>query len=202
MANGRSRRNVNRDKNRIQAVSVVDSTDSTDQLKIGRVFSAMDSSLSLINTVLEATATLNTNTSVTAQNVTFTAFTTSTDFSAFATEYKLFRIKAIQYDVYDTQPNNTGTAFFSTQHVAAGAPLNATFQTVTAAVDVGIVPPGGGVKTWTWVAKGTTELGWQGCNGTIVDYGGLLGFSPVATTAATNRFYIIARAHVQFRSRV
>lgn len=183
-------------------VTVLDANDSADQLKISRVFSAMDSSLSLINTVLEATATLNTNTSATTQSVTFPAFTTLPDFGSFAGEYRLFRIKSVLYDVYDTQPNNVGTAFFSTQHTANGGPLPVTFATVTAALDVGIVPPGNGSKSWTWMAKGTTELGWQATNGTIQDFGGLLAYSPVATTAATNRYYIVARAHVQFRSRV
>lgn len=201
MAN-KVRRNRNNNRNRITPVTVVDNTDSQDQLKLGRVFSAMDSSLSLINTVLEAGANLSTNTTTTGLSVTFSNFTTLTDFSAFATEYKLFRIKAIQFDVYDTQPNNVGTAWFSTQHSNAGAPLNVNLATVTGALDVGIVPPGSGMKTWTWCAKGTTELGWQPCNGTVVDYGGLLGFSPVASTAAANRYYIVARAHVQFRSRV
>lgn len=197
-----SSRNKRSSKNKVQAVRVLDNDDSGDQLKVGRMISAMDSSLSVVSTVIEVTGTLNSSTSVTAQSCTGLAMTQTSDFSAFANEYKLFRIKAILFDVYDTQPSGNGTAVWSTQHVAVGAPLTVTFATVTAAVDSGIVPPGAGKRTWTWMAKGSTELGWQACNGTIVDYGGLLSFAPVATTAAANRWYFIAKYVVQFRSRV
>lgn len=197
------KRTGQRSTRQVQPVAIVDANDSADQLKISRVFSNMDSSLSLVNTVLEANASLNIVTSgATTQQVTFPSFTSTTDFSAFAGEYKLFRIKAIQFDVYDTQPNNTGTCFWSSQHFGVGATNNVTLGSVTAALDVGIVPPGAGQKTWTWVAKGTTELGWQATNGTIYDYGGLTAYSPAASTAATNRYYIVARAHTQFKARV
>lgn len=196
--NTKSRRQLNQP----QAVTVVDATDSTDQLKISRVFNSLDSTQSLINTVLEFTQTANVATTGGGFSVSFPQFTGLTDYSAFATEYRLFRIKAIMFDVYDTQPGTTGTAYFSTSHTNSGTALNPTMSVVTASVDVGIVPPGVGMKTWTWAAHGTAEAQFQACNGTIQDYGGLISYIPGQTTAVTNRFYIICRAHVQFKQRI
>jgi hypothetical protein len=163
----------------------------------------MDASLSLINTVIESTSYINTDsTRVTTGSVSFPNFTSNTDFSPFATEYKLFRIKAIQFEVYDTGPAGSGVSFFSTNHVALGGALNPALSTVTAAIDSGIVPSGVGVKTWTWVAKTNDELSWQACNGTIQDYGGLVFYTPQSAVSTTNRYTVFAKAIMQFRARV
>jgi hypothetical protein len=199
----RNNRKRTRQSRQAQPVYTVDAQDSPDQLRVSRTFAAMDASLSLINTVIEANTFLNVGTTTANQGATsFGAFTSTTDFSAFATEYKLFRIKAIQFDVYDVNPNSTGTAYFSTQHINAGTTLGTGLSQVTSAIDVGIVPPGVGMKTFTWVAKTNDELSYQASSGTIQDYGGLVYYSPTSTGTGSSRWTIIAKAHIQFRSRV
>jgi hypothetical protein len=203
MAKNRRQSNRGRSTKQVQAVYQVDAADASDQIRISRTLSSMDSSLSLINTVIESTSYINTDsTRVTSGSISFPNFTSSTDYSPFATEYKLFRIKAIQFEVYDTASAGLGISFFSTNHVAAGGSLNPTLSTVTAPIDSGIVPAGVGVKTWTWVAKTNDELSWQACNGTIQDYGGLVFYTPQSTVSTTARYTVIAKAIVQFRARV
>lgn len=199
----KSKRSSRRDT-QAKPVFVVDGQDSSDQVKLARTFASMDSSLSLINTVIETTSYLNVGTSAANQGATsFGAFTSTTDFSAFASEFKLFRIKAIQFDVYDTNPSSVGTAFFSTQHINAGTTLGTGLAQVAAAIDTSIVPPGVGVKTFTWIAKTNDELNFQASNGTIQDLGGLVYYSPPSSsTTGVNRWTIICKAHVQFRSRI
>jgi len=194
---GRSR------KAQVQPVSIVDGTDSSDQLRIQRAFAAMDGSLSHINTILEYTGTLSvSSTGTSTSSISFPQFSSLTDFSAFATEYKLFRIKYILFDVYDTNPSSNGTAYFSTQHITTGESLSQGMPSVTAALDCAIVPPGTGIKTFTWVAKSNDETSFQGTNGTIQDYGGLVNFAPQATSTVSNRYLVIAKAYVQFRARI
>jgi len=200
----RARRNrVKQNANRAaQPVYTVDANDSVDSVKVNRTFAALDSSLSLINTMIETNSFLPLGTSANQGATSFGGFTTTVDFAAFASEYKLFRIKAMQFDVYDTSPGSAGTAYFSTQHINVGGSLTTTMNGVTAAIDVGIVPPGSGMKSFTWVAKTNDELTFQACNGTIQDFGGLVYYAPAAPAAVANRYTIICKAHVQFRSRV
>lgn len=180
---------------------VVSGEDARDQIKIDRVFAALDSSLSLIDTVIEYTAQFQNTGTATGSQVIFPNFTSTVDFANLGGEYRECRIKAIKFDVYDTAPNSAGTAYFATQHYAEGQTPATTLAAVTASLDSGIVPPGDGKHTWTWVAKGTRELAFFGVNGTLPDYGGLVAYFPAAT-GTTGRYQVIARAHVQFRARI
>ncbi len=202
MARNNRKRNGRNNRQVAQPVYTVDANDSVDSVRVNRTFAALDASLSLINTMVETNSFLPLGTSANQGATSFSAFTTTVDFAAFASEYKLFRIKAMQFDVYDTSPSSAGTAYFSTQHINVGGTLTTTMNGVTAAIDVAIVPPGTGVKSFTWVAKTNDELTFQACNGTIQDFGGLVYYAPAAPVAVGNRYTIICKAHVQFRSRV
>lgn len=182
---------------------VVDNEDAGDELRLDRYLSNMDASQSLINTVIENVITIQGGTTASSATYSFVNVRAVTDFNNFSAEYNLFRVKGMKFEIYDTNPNSAGTAYWATYHVAEGQSAPSTLANVTSLVDLRIVPPGDGKTTLTWKASGTKELQFQSTNsGTAVDYGGLVVYTPAATAPAASRWYVVIKSHVQFRQRV
>lgn len=183
---------------------VVDNEDARDELRLDRFLSNMDASQSLVNTVMEGVFTIAGGTTASSATYSFANIKAISDFVNFSNEFNLFRVKGIKFEVYDTVPNSQGTAYWATYHIAEGQTAPSTLGSITALVDLRIVPPGDGKTTLTWVPTGTKELQFQSANstGTSIDYGGLVVYTPASTAPAPSRWYVVVKAHVQFRMRV
>lgn len=182
---------------------VVDNEDAREELRLDRYLSSMDASQSLVNTVMEGVFTIAGGTTASSATYSFANIKAITDFTNFSNEFNLFRVKGVKFEIYDTVPNSQGTAYWATYHIAEGQTAPSTLASVTALVDLKIVPPGDGKTTLTWKASGTKELQFQSANvGSYTDYGGLVVYTPASTAPAPSRWYVVVKAHVQFRMRL
>jgi hypothetical protein len=194
-------------KNQITNVRVVDESAGTDGLYIDRAISSLQASQQQIRVLCEDSFSLNVATSATFGNLAHSQIKLFDEFVSLFQQYETYRVTAIRFDVYDINPANTVTAWFSTfhdQYTASNQPVFSA-PNVIDGPDSLIVPPGLGKATLYWRAKGTQELEFQSAddastNFITQDYGGLRYAINAGTAGA--KFQVLVKALVDFRARL
>lgn len=190
--------NRKRSKNSIQNVRVVDTDEGTDDIVTQRLLSAYASSEGQIRIVCGAQGTITPGTPA-GGIIGFDALTGTDDFASFASQYQEFRVRAIQFKIYDIQPNSTVNNIWSTFHQVGGS-VPVGIEDVMDRPDARTVSPGSGTVTLNWVAHGIPEMQFQSVN-TYNALGGLSYYiaSPTALTVA--KYTTLAKFIVDFRGR-
>lgn len=204
----RNRRNNQRGRtSKVQDVRIMDDYAGQDGAKFDRVISQLQNSHSQTRIMCtsafgQATQTTGGDTGLVWSGVNVRA---SDEFVAMATQFQTYRITMIRFDIYDVAPNTGVYAEFSTFHDVAPNYPTPTFAQVIDAPDSQNVPPGQGKLTLIWRAKGTLENQFQSTGNLVTsspsDFGGLRGAYGVATVAGS-KYWIIAKAVVDFRGRI
>lgn len=177
----------------------------SDGARLDRILAQQQNSHSQTRVVCGDTYTITPTASAQSGLVTGATIKLTDDFVSLANQFETFRITAVRFDIYDINPGNIAASAWSTFHDTttgsySGFPLN---QVVDGA-DAQIVPIGTGKISFTWMAHGTEEAGFQSTTNTgTVDFGGLR-YSVGAGSAATQqqKFQIIMKAVVDFRGRI
>jgi len=192
-----------------QPVVIVQESNAQDTMRFDRVMTALTQSQSLIDLLVDDQFSIDVSSTISpgvGLTYNFVNIVATDDFQSLLQQYNLFRVKGIRFDIYDTNPNTgSGTAFFSTYHVAGGQTQNMpALNDVVDGPDSGIVPPGQGKLSLTWMSKDIHERDFQATAspGAYTNYGGLRAYVTQGTTATTARWRVIVKAHVQFRGRV
>jgi len=183
----------------------MDPVGGQDSLTVSRQLAALHDSSNHIQVLCsddaEQTISTTQNTSFT---ICWTNITLFDDFISMAQQFNEYRVRSIQFDVYDINPSVPNAAVFSTVHdvYTTGTLPNYTFANVVDGVDSQSIPPGLGKISLYWRGHTTNERAYQ----TVVntnsspDFGGLRGFVFQGTTAG-QKFRIITKAVVDFRGR-
>jgi hypothetical protein len=196
-----AKRNNNRKQGRkIQNVRVIDKDEGQDDLKVSSIMSQMSLSESQIRVVCGFQEPLSPQTGTTGIYALATLQSTD-DWASFSAQFKEFRIRAIQFRVFDVQPN-----------AAAVVNLWATFHTLGGTVgtdpgdivdrpDARSVVPGTGYVELNWVAHGQPEMEFQPVSAAIPFGGIVYNYSPAATIVGT-KYQVMIKYIVDFRARI
>lgn len=186
--------------NRIQNVRIIDKDEGKDDVKVSSILQQMTSSESQIRVVCGYQTTL----SPTAQSggiVALDELQATDDWQAFAPQFKEFRVRAVQFRIFDTQPTSAAVVnYWATFHTLGGSVGNEPGNVVDRP-DARVISPGTGWSELSWVAHGQPEMEFQSTISSIV-YGGLVyNVSPAAAITGT-KYQIIAKFVVDFRARI
>lgn len=200
---GRSR---NRTRNRIPQTVVVAQNGNPQAARIERQIASLMQSKSITRVLFKRVDTVDAPaTSSNMGTFSFPQLYGDSDWASYVAQYLTFRVSAIKFEVYDTQPNVPAFAVFGTYSVAPGSTASpaATLTSVIDSPDAGQIPPGEGLRTFYWSAEGPLELGFDSTSQTTVDFGGLrYGVFPSGGAGATSgKYRIISTFVVDFRSR-
>lgn len=191
--------NSKRMKNLIQNVRVVDPDEGSDDVKVQRLLSSYNVSEGQIRVVCGYVGTLSPQAPISGI-VGFGELLATDDFVSFAAQYQEFRVRAIQFRIYDVNPNSAATInYWSTYHQIGGSvPVGQ--EDVMDRPDSRSVSPGDGKTTLSWVAHGIPEMQF---NPTTANpgLGGLSYYSSPASTIAGTKYSILAKYIVDFRGR-
>lgn len=195
--------NSKRNKNMIQNVRVVDKDEGTDDIQCQRYLQAYTTSEGQIRVVMGFRTELSNYTANTVQNGTvgYSDAVGTDDFLSFAAQYQEFRIRAMRFEIYDLQPNNTSVVnFWSTYHTNGGStPID--LESVVDRTDSRSVPPGDGKVSLAWVAHGIPEMGFQSTTAGSVGLGGLTYYTLSQAAITNTKYSVIAKFVVDFRGR-
>lgn len=198
-------------KNRVTNVRVVDEFAGTDGVRVDRMLASLHNSQSqcrvLCSTTFQITAP---TTGVDRIDIFSGAQVRDTDdFVSLASQFELYRVVAIRFDVYDINPGLPAAHSFSTfHHKSVGNPTPFPFAEVVDAPDSQIVSPGTGVAHFTWVAKSTDERSFQttitstdSALAPPYNFGGLRWAVANTGSSIGTKFQVSAKALVDFRGR-
>lgn len=187
-------------KNSIQNVRVVDSDEGTDDVVVQRLLSAYNTSEGQIRVVCNYNGTLIPS-GVTTGIVSFNEAVNTDDFISISQQYQEFRIRAIQYKIYDLQPSSAATInYWSTFHQIGGdVPVGV--QDVVDRPDSRVIPPGEGRVMLAWVAHGIPEMSFQSTVTAATSYGGLSYYLSPSNVITGVKYSVIAKFIVDFRGR-
>jgi hypothetical protein len=195
-------------KNAVVNVRTVDPAAGTDGLYIDRCIASLQNSHSQITVLVQDTFVLNSGTTVSVGNFAGPQIAIFDDFVSFATQFETFRIRGIRFDVFDINPANTATGFFSTFHdqfTAANQPVFNLSNAVDGP-DSAVVPAGTGKASFYWRAHGTLENQFVTTDDAGVtlptQYFGGLRYVVSTSTATTPKYQVIVKALVDFRGRL
>jgi len=183
----------------------MDPVGGQDSLKVGRQLAALHDSSNHVQVLCsddaEQTISATQNTSFT---ICWTNISIFDDFISMAQQFNEYRVRSVQFDVYDINPSLTNAAVFSTMHdvYTTGTIPSYTFANVVDGVDSQSVPPGAGKITLYWRGHTTNERAYQSTAiiNSSPDFGGLRGFVFQGATAG-QKYRIITKAVVDFRGR-
>lgn len=192
--------NSKRTKNLVQNVRVVDPDEGTDDLVVQRLLSAYNVSEGQIRVVCNYNTTL-VPSGVTTGIVAYGEAIATDDFTSIAQQYQEFRIRAIQFRIYDLQPNSAATInYWSTFHQVGGdVPVG--LQDVVDRPDSRVVSPGDGRAMLAWVAHGIPEMAFQSTALSPSGLGGLSYYISPSNTITGAKYSIVAKFVVDFRGR-
>lgn len=184
---------------KIQNVRIVDNDEGTDAVKVSNILSQMSSSNSQIRVVCGYQAIF-TPSPANQGIVAFSELVGTDDFSSFALQFKEFRVRAIQFRVFDIQPSQVVVNYWATFHTLGGTVGNEP-DNIVDRPDSRIIAPGTGHIELNWVAHSQPEMEFQAVIASV-NYGGLVyNFSPAAVNTAT-KYQVVAKFVVDFRGRV
>jgi len=188
-------------KNAIQNVRVVDKDEGTDDIVCQRFLQAYTTSEGQIRVVLGYRGELSNFTAGTpiTGTVGFTEAAATDDFTAFITQYREFRIRAIRFDIYDIQPNSPAVNYWSTYHTIAGSvPTDA--ESVMDRPDARSVAPGDGKVSLAWVAHSVPEMAFQ-LTTAFNGLGGISYYAVAGQAISNSKYTVMAKFIVDFRGR-
>lgn len=197
----RNNRNNNRGgSNRIQNVRLVDKDEGGDDVKVSSILSQMSLSESQVRIVCGYQANL----SPAAQAggiVAFDELQSTDDWVTFSAQFKEFRVRAIQFRIFDTQPNSAAVVnYWATFHTLGGSVGNEP-NNIVDRPDARVISPGTGWTELAWVAHGQPEMEFQSV-GTAITFGGMVyNVSPAAAITGV-KYQITAKFIVDFRARI
>lgn len=188
-------------KNAVTNVRVVDKDANTDGLYIDRVIGQLFTSESQITVLATSSISFIGGASGQGYTVGYNYAITTDEFTAMASQFETYRVRAVRFDVYDLAPTVLGPVAWSTYHDVTVPSPTWSFDQVVDGADSKLIPVGEGKATFYWRAHGTTELGWQSTVATTTtNYGGLRAFFPAGTQGKT--FQVVAKWIMDFRGRV
>jgi hypothetical protein len=124
------------------------------------------------------------------------------DFIAMASQFQLFRVKAMRFEVFHTYPSSTVPVVMSTFHTdgTQGTSILGQANTVDGP-DSKYMDPGAGKQTFYWNGTNSSEKLYQAVS-SFVSYGGLRLYSEASGGAAgLPLIRIIVTAQVVFKGR-
>jgi len=191
--------NSKRSKNTIQNVRVVDNDEGTDDLVVNRLLSSYNVTEGQVRVVCNYSSTL-VPSGVTSGIVAFGELLSTDDFISMAQQYQEFRVKGIQFRIYDIQPNSPATInFWSTFH-QVGGDVPTGLADIVDRPDSRAISPGDGRAQLSWLAHGIPEMAFQ----PVVappGLGGLSYYLSPSNTITGGKYEIIAKFIVDFRGR-
>lgn len=201
------KRNSRKSKDRIVNVRNVDDYAGVDGLKFDRVASQLQNSHSQTTIMVSDEFTIGVQTTTINSILAGSQVRVMDDFSSMAAQFQTFRIKRIRFDIYDTNPSLSASAYWSTFHDVntTNSQYVPTFGAVVDAPDSQIIPPGSGKVSLIWTAKGTEENTFQSTNNTTpapLDFGGLrYNITGLPGVSSNTKYQVIVKAIVDFRGR-
>lgn len=194
-----ARRNNRGSNRRIQNVRVVDSDEGTDSLKVSSILTNMSMSNSQTRVICGYTGLL-TPAAAGGGTVSQPEMTGTDDWTSFSGQFTEFRIRAIQFRIFDVQPNSSSVSnTWATFHKVGGT-TSTTVNDVVDRPDARVIPPGNGWVELAWVAHGQPEMEFQSVT-SASDFGGLVYAVNPSGTLAGIKYQIVAKFIVDFRGR-
>jgi hypothetical protein len=139
-----------------------------------------------------------------AATVTFTQVAGADDFVSMAQQFNEFKVKAMKFDVFHTNPSSSTPIVFSTLHSNFfGDPPStwATEQSIVDAPDAMYLEPGSKKQSFYWNAMGTAENEFQDVN-SFNNFGGLRWYvRPTTGGTGVVTAIVVMSAIVVFRGR-
>lgn len=189
-----------RSKNMIQNVRVVDTDEGTDDILVQRLLSAYNVSEGQVRVVCNYNSTLIPS-GVTSGIVAFGELVNTDDFTSLAQQYQEFRVRAIQFKIYDLQPTSPATInYWSTFH-QVGGDVPTGIQDVVDRPDSRVVSPGDGRAMLAWAAHGTPEMTFQSTSVNYAGLGGLSYYLSPSNVITGAKYSVVAKFIVDFRGR-
>lgn len=186
-------------------VRIADNAAGEDGLRVDRQITALKASESqtrvLIGDVLDVGIPTTTDSS---GSIGFEQIISSDDFQSITQQYNLFRVVAIKFEIFDTNPNVSAYNSWGVYHDNyEGSPIAFTRANIADLPDSRVLSGGTGQTCLYWVAHGPLELQFNGATslGSVVQkYGGLKYFVGVGGSAVP-KYTIQWHAVVDFRGR-
>lgn len=201
----KTQRRTGKGKNQILNVRIADSAAGADGLKVDRQIAAIKTSESQTRVVIGDVFDLGIPTTAdTSSSYTFDSVIATDDFASLAQQYNLFRIVAIKFDIYDTNPNVPAYNNWGVWHDNyEGSALAYTRANIADLPDSRVLSGGTGQTTLYWVAHGTLENDFNATTTTgspLQKFGGLKYYVGLGSTAVP-KYTVQVHAVVDFRGR-
>jgi hypothetical protein len=203
MARKQGRKNGS--KNQILNVRIADSAAGEDGLRVDRQITAIKNSESQTRVVIGDIFDVGIPTTAdTSTSYTFDSILNTDDFASLAAQYNLFRVVAIKFDIYDTNPNQSAYNNWGIWHdnYEGSAPAF-TRANIADLPDSRVISGGTGQTTLYWVAHGSLENQFNATTTTgspVQKYGGLKYYVGLGG-AALAKYSVQVHAVVDFRGR-
>jgi len=197
MARRSNRRN--NAKNRVQNVRVVDRDETFDSIKTSAILSSMTSSNSQVRVVCGFQTQVTPGAALTG-TVSYGDLFTTDDFITFQQQFSEFRVRAIQFRVFDVQPSAVINNFWATYHQIGGT-VPASVNDVVDRPDARVLAPGAGYLELDWAAHGQPEMEFQSIS-SATSYGGMVYNVNPASAFTGTKYQVVAKFVVDFRCRI
>jgi hypothetical protein len=170
--------------------------------RIDRAISHFRANESAATILVKAQYDITAQTSPQGYTITYTQITATDDFASMAGQFNTFKVKAMRFEVFHTNPTGIVPIVVSSLHGDfTGDPPSTwiTDQSIVDAPDSQFLEPGSKKQTWYWNARGTAENQFQDVN-QFTNYGGLRYYVRAAGSV-TYLASVIMTAEVVFRGR-
>ncbi len=170
--------------------------------KIDRAISHFRNQESTATILVKAQYDISAGTSPAGYAITYTQIAATDDFTSMAGQFNTFKVKAMRFEVFHTNPTGIVPIVVSTLHGDFTADPPTTWvsdQSIVDAPDSQFLEPGSKKQTWYWNARGTAENQFQDVN-QFTNFGGLR-YNVRAAAATTYLASVIMTAEVVFRGR-
>jgi len=186
-------------------VRIADSAAGEDGLKVDRQIAAVKTSESQTRVVVGDVFDVGIPTTAdTSSSYTFDSLLATDDFQSLIQQYNLFRVVAIKFDIYDTNPNVSAYNSWGVWHdnYEGSAPAF-TRANIADLPDSRVLSGGTGQTTLYWTAHGVLENQFNATTTTgspLQKFGGLKYYVGLGGTAAA-KYTVQVHAVVDFRGR-
>lgn len=129
----------------------------------------------------------------------FGNFAAEDDFVSLAQQFETFKVKAMRFEVFHTNPGSVVPVVMSTFH--ADGPFSASLNNCIDGEDSRFMDAGAGKQVFYWNARGTQELAYQSTS-SFTSFGGIRYFRELGSTNPDQRILtVICTAQIVFRGR-
>lgn len=186
--------------NRIQNVRVVDNDEATDSVRVSNILTSMSASNQQIRVTCGYQSAITPAAGANGDLVSLVSLHSTDDWQSFDDQFTEFRIRAIQFRIFDVQPNSPAVVNYWATYHQIGGTVAVSPNDVVDRPDARTLTTGGGWITLNWAAHGQPEMEFQPIVGGV-SYGGLCySLSPAATITGA-KYQIVAKFVVDFRGR-